>query len=338
MKQLKVLLFNAAFLIIILFLVEGLLRIVTPNYGFYTPSKPGDNFDHSSIDTNWVQPDPELGWVCKQKTYLKFHTPEFFDIEYDINPQGFRNNFDFDNQIEGKKKVMLLGDSFAFGFYSAEEFTISSKLHEKLGSGYQIYNISSPGWGLDQMYLAYLKYVEAISPDIVVILYIDDDIMRMMEAFRTSTGPKPYLCFNKNRVTPCNRPISFLERLSRQSQLLNRIYRRYTQYNAMRLAKAITKEVVLNEKSAGREVLMCRIPVKEHVFENDKQWFFGLHDAFSDHPENYVELNALWTKLKPLQQEKLYLENDPHLSEDGNLYLAEILAQRIRNEMLIDTN
>jgi hypothetical protein len=68
---------------------------------------------------------------------------------------------------------MVSGDSFTFGALLDDPDTLTYLLQERLGSGHEVYNLASPGWGLDQMYLAYRKFVDRIDPDIVIVVYIE---------------------------------------------------------------------------------------------------------------------------------------------------------------------
>lgn len=84
---------------------------------------------------------------------------------------------------------MVLGDWFTFGVYVEEPKTLPAHLATQLGEGFELFNVSSPGWGVDQMYLAYRKFVEVLDPDVVVLVYINDDVRRAFES--EIEGEKP---------------------------------------------------------------------------------------------------------------------------------------------------
>jgi len=181
MRKLKILSFNLALLVFLLGIVEIFLRIANPDYKCYYrshPAQPDLQQILNKTSTSWLKKDKELGWVCQQKQELDFPSPPKHGVVYKINEQGFRMSFDLKDTIpKDKKKVLLLGDSFMFGIYLQESETVTANLQKAKGDDYVFYTIAVPAWGLDQMYLAYKKYVDFIQPDQVVLAFIDDDLI-----------------------------------------------------------------------------------------------------------------------------------------------------------------
>ena len=329
---------NLIVLFVLLLLCEIGFRIVRPDYQYYERTYTAQFQDKAihQLDTNWVKPDSTLGWVCQQKEQLKFYLPQHFDITYQINSQGFRNPVDFDSlENKSKKRILLLGDSFLFGIFLENEKTISSLLQKDLGTDYEIYNMAIPAWGIDQMYLAYQKYIEQIKPDQVVLFFIDDDIARVVEAFFWGTTTKQAYCLENDQLkkrTAYDGKLNFLEAFFLfQSKFLNQFYKIFTQRKAQPLAEHFIKKMIEAEKTKGRELLLFRCPRKEQL-QNDNP-FYNLNDFFEMNTHCYFDLKKSIELLPNQAQQNLYTKNDGHLSEAGAVFMKDILKKEILKQL-----
>ena len=108
----KLAIYNLAVFLGLFLVCELGFKIFASDYKYYERTYVGQ-FENceakNDLDTNWVQLDDELGWVCKSKVDLKFYRPELHKIQYEINPQGFRTPFDFDtlSSSSSKKRILL---------------------------------------------------------------------------------------------------------------------------------------------------------------------------------------------------------------------------------------
>jgi hypothetical protein len=141
--------------------------------------------------------------------YLKFFSPQIFDIHpkglyrfdkdvgYVLNPgfEGIIQREEFKTKIHINKngligksyeektdsiyRILVLGDSFAFGFGVEENETFSIKLEKLLNAGsrqrYEVINAGVPGYGtVDQ--LNFLKSRgKDIKPDLVIMQFLSDN-------------------------------------------------------------------------------------------------------------------------------------------------------------------
>ena len=80
-------------------------------------------------------------------------------------------------------RVALIGDSFTFGEGVRFEDTWGSVLGEALGTHCQVLNFGVPGYGIDQIYLRYMKDVRPWHPTIVIASFIEDDLWRTMSVY-----------------------------------------------------------------------------------------------------------------------------------------------------------
>ena len=100
-------------------------------------------------------------------------------IKVDINSLGFRNEEYPLIKKKGQKRIVLLGDSFTFGFGLNIEDTYFKILENKLGEKYQnkteVWNIAAISWGTVIHYLITRNKLRNYSPDLVVLMFDDSD-------------------------------------------------------------------------------------------------------------------------------------------------------------------
>lgn len=111
-----------------------------------------------------------------------------FDVEVRINDFGIRDKRDIDSiRHSSKKKVMILGDSVAFGQGLEYEDMFSTQLENLLrekGEDYTVFSSGfDDGWGPTQYEFYLQKYFDFFQPDIVVLVFIPHN--DAMDAFFT---------------------------------------------------------------------------------------------------------------------------------------------------------
>ena len=210
---------------------------------------------HRSDPIAGLVSDPVLGWTSNTKG------PE-------INQQGFRNASDF-NKIDlnsGKRRIMILGDSFMWGAGVRMEENAPSLLQTKLGDSYECFNLGVPGWGIDQMYLSYQRYKDLIKPDVVILSFIDDDVNRVLEAFRNREHvSKPsFLLKNEKLIyrTSASKIELILNRFMQRSVFFSLFIREiYLMKEARPIVRQIFHNMVQETQQRNEKFVLVRIPM-----------------------------------------------------------------------------
>ena len=227
---------------------------------------------------------------------------------------------------------MLLGDSFLFGILLDAQETIPAFLERKL-SGYELYNLGIPGWGLDQMYLSYKKYVTLIKPQIIVLLYIDDDLSRSYEAFREPEGMnKPSFSLQENRLVP-RTPLSLWKRyvlhnhVINNSIIANRFYIFYKNIEIKKLADALFADLIAQTHERRQELIVLRLPL---LRDGPPTWNFKdfLAPPMWNFKEFFAEKNNLYIDVgdQMPRDAKFYMIGG-HFSAEGTAYVAELISK-----------
>lgn len=330
MKTLKILLINLLLLCLLLAGLELFLRLTNPDYQYYFRTNPAQPNLEEVLAANkgqWLREDAELGWVCKQDSLLLFPSPPLAGIPYQINTQGFRMPFDLGDSLPaGKKKVLLLGDSFLFGIYLPEQETITAQLQRIKGEDYVFYTLAVPAWGLDQMYLAYQQYVDLIQPDQVLMAFVDDDFMRTQEILFHGCGRKPCLKLEDDQLVPNADGPQFWEFLCWHNQLGNRLLLGYYERKAARLCQFFFADIIQHEKQAGRSPAFMRIPAKVDLDRQEAREVFSMESFMTEQGVRYTELYGSFSEMGPVRYSRLYIPDDGHPTTVGAKRLAQELA------------
>jgi len=268
--------------------------------------------------------DKELGWIIGGA--LKSN-----GIEYDANEQGFRDykNFVLDSK---KKKIMVLGDSFVYGLYLPNEDTIPFLMEHKLKNTYDVFNLGMPGYGIDQMYLTYKKYAPVIKPDVIVLVFITDDVCRAIEAHSGRLDKPSFYIKHDKLVRRDGNDLNMVDHIAQRSVVLNILYSKiYTINLASSICKKIFSEMI-NEANARKEkFVVCKFPM-EHEVINQRQLkeivrkqIYGLDNFFKNNSVVYLDPTFQMSKLSPKEYKKFYLP-DGHPSAEGNSFMANYIV------------
>ncbi len=278
----------------------------------------------------WTQPDSALGWTNR---------PDYTKGE--INPQGFRDKRDLARIEEksGKVRIMVLGDSFVFGVHVENAQTIPGQLEAKLGDEYEVYNLGVSGWGVDQMYLAYVTYESRIRPDIVILAYIDDDVKRVPEAHRNwEAVDKPLLKLaNDSLIVETHAPgfQQCLDGLFSKSILLSKMWRQFYLYTEARpIVRHIIRDIAAHTRSRGEEFVIVRIPTTDNDAVVPRLWRYV--DNFQADAEAH---GALWlepaeTLMQTPDWRTAFYREDGHLNALGYELVSSYIYSRLRDKLL----
>ena len=316
-------------------LAEVGVRIFRPDYECFERTYPGEYADRAFTMVTWPRRDPDLGWVCRNDVPPGFGNPKFVghDAVYVVNRQGFRNAADFDTirSRPESTRVMLLGESFMFGVYLGEKDTITAYLREGPGSPYEFYNLAIPGWGVDQMVLAYREYVETIKPHVVILFYIDEDVSRVYQAFRKREGmSKPCFELRDGQLVPRGPARKgLLEQVVDGSVFLSTIHRLFAERRSNRIVKAFFSELSDHTATAGRQLFVVRCPLQQDFERQNAIRAHRFDRFFEERPGVCFDLYDPMAALSREQRDLLYLKDDMHLSAEGSRFVAKFFLEYI---------
>lgn len=116
-----------------------------------------------------------------------------------INAQGFRGEDFARTKGRDTRRILVLGDSFAFGAGVDEPHMVSTRLHDFVnadrdltgGHHVDVLNLAVSGYSTDQQLLTFESDGALLDPDVVILLMCDNDFEGNMEAFSYARYYKP---------------------------------------------------------------------------------------------------------------------------------------------------
>lgn len=310
--------------------LEGLSRLVFPDWA---PTRADRNF--------WAH-DEVLGWAHRPgETSRMVHVD--FEIDVAINSMGLRDTEYGAEPAPGKRRVIVLGDSFGWGF-GVEREQIFCELIEAERDDLEVVNASVSGYGTDQQSLWFEHAGRKLHPDVVLLLFYENDFENNARGFQYYHH-KPRFDLNELGVlellgTPVPEP-TLAERA--HAYLLGHTYllaRIYALMGPGRLPEDIADaqraqaEDRLSRSGEVTRLLMARIAA--HAAEAGAEFIVAsvpMHAAYRAALSEMVE--AAGGKYVPLDEafegvdEPTTFEHDGHWNARGHALAARHLADAI---------
>lgn len=221
-KRLKSVLFGIATGVLLLVLLEALARVVFSSEWFLRRIQLMD-MESSSCRVSWVHSHPEgkertddlhmydpiTGWRYRPNVHLHPAT----NVTITTNLQGFRSTHDYSRPNHTQRpRIMVLGDSFAFGLEVSDSETYAYYLQEMLPE-VDVLNLGMGGYGLDQILLLLQQEGAKYKPDVVILGFVYLDMYRDRMTFFGAAKPMFTISNHRLRLTnvPVPRPENMLK-------------------------------------------------------------------------------------------------------------------------------
>lgn len=138
---------------------------------------------------------PLLGWSNVPGVETRIRRDEF-DVVIRINSLGQRGPERGYEKPAGTRRVLILGDSFAEGYYVPEEASARAVLEGYLNKGGcgrdEVLTGGTAGYSTDQELLLYRLEGRRYRPDLVVVFFFGNDLYFNTTGIGTAARPKPY--------------------------------------------------------------------------------------------------------------------------------------------------
>ena len=154
---------------------------------------------------------PLLGWDKVPGHTHRAQRSEGIDYLFRYNSHGLRGPEWAYQRPAGTRRVLVLGDSFAEGFFTSEEGTVASVLERRLaGQGCapcETINGGTAAYSTDQEYLFYCEEGRRYGAAAVVLMFYYNDLFYDIVPVGVNGGPKPLFALSGDELRLTNTPL-----------------------------------------------------------------------------------------------------------------------------------
>jgi len=262
--------------------------------------------------------DERLGW--KNIPHWKWTS---LGEKLTINSKGLRDQEHAHHKPPGTRRILVLGDSYAWGYGVSDEMLFSEILEQRLRGqqiSWQVINSGVSGWGTDQELLFLEQEGFKYQPDIVVLAFFIANDPENNSKSRQYGLDKPLFVDTHLQLAnvPVPKPGSAASVIKSEA-------------DAGDLTLAIIKRMATLCGEHGCDLIVAKFG--EFLFE-DTEPFRDLSDRLSKQlPKlprvTYIDLDQVYLDLKVAPMEILVGNNDGHWNPYGHWLTADVLLKSL---------
>ena len=330
-----------------LFLSEIALRLIGLKPLYVSPER----------DRFWKY-DSLLGWVHEPGQEGIFETPEFRTVVR-INENGLRDrshSYERQNDIE---RILVLGDSFAWG-YGVEESERFSQLLEK-SLDVEVINAGISGYSTDQELLWYRSEGIKYETDLVILVVAGNDVGDNDRDIVSTIYYKPKYVLEEGQLVLKGSPVPktspqgrFVYSLSQRSALTYFLVQRYfdllSLYSKLKVNSEHTNSPVssISAKSEPFKLTIALLDEMKNIAESrNAKFMIVATNRWWDSPSNetYEDfINTLQTEgflvldvesMPGFDPEVMLIPNDGHWNQAGHKFVSEKIKALIETHQLL---
>ena len=208
-------------------------------------------------------------WLNKQEGSAKhefYYNDNKISVRYDF---GEYHNRIFKNLTKktDRPKILILGDSFTFGWLLEDKNTFVYKI-QKNYEEYEIINAAAGGWGTSD-FLSYIKtYCKIIKPKEIIIFYNSSDNMR-------SINSNLYKLENNRIVEKKNKISKLKKKLNDFDYIYNFLVENFQFIQLLRKIYNLKSDARVNVNTETKKTL--KEPITKNEFEFLKKLYLELY-------------------------------------------------------------
>jgi hypothetical protein len=153
---------------------------------------------------------PVLGWEKNPGSTRRIRRSEY-DVEIAFNSKGLRGPERDYPKPGGTRRILILGDSFAEGYYAEENETARAVLERTLnarGCGpIEVINGGTLAYSTDQEYLFYRDEGSKYGADLVLLFFYSNDLYHNTRGNLGPNRPKPMFYVDGENIILANVPL-----------------------------------------------------------------------------------------------------------------------------------
>ena len=302
--------------------------------------------------------DALLGWSHEPGQEGIFETPQFRTVVR-INENGLRDrshSYERNNDI---KRILVLGDSFAWGYGVEESERFSQQLEETLGV--EVINAGVSGYSTDQELLWYKNEGIKYETDLVILVIAGNDVGDNERLLVSNIYYKPRFVIQDGELVLTGSPVpktspqgKLVYSLSQRSALAHFLALRYFDavalYGKLKRGSDHTPAAVPDADTQREpfELTVALVNEMRNIAESRNAkfmivttaqwWNYPSEETYSDfvttlQSEGFIVLDV--ESLPGFDPDGMLIPNDGHWNRDGHVFVSERMEEFMESNGLI---
>jgi lysophospholipase L1-like esterase len=303
--------------------------------------------------------DSLLGWAHQPGQEGIFKTPQFSTVVR-INGNGLRDREHSYERQNDTKRILVLGDSFAWG-YGVEESERFSQLLEK-SLGVEVINAGVSGYSTDQELLWYKNEGVKYETDLVILEIAGNDIGDNDRQLVNTIYYKPRFVIEEGQLVSIGYPVpktslqgKFIYSLSQRSALAYFLVQRYfdlvSGYEKIKVNNSVQAKSPVSNISAKSEPFTLTTALineirntaelrkaKFMIVTTERWWNSPSNETYKDFIETLESKGFLVLDVEStpgFDPETMLIPKDGHWNQAGHKFVSEKIKALIESEQLL---
>lgn len=303
--------------------------------------------------------DPLLGWAHEPGQEGVFETRQF-RTEVRINDKGLRDRTHSYERQNDTRRIVVLGDSFAWG-YGVEESERFSQLLEK-DLDVEVINAGVSGYSTDQELLWYKNEGIKYETDLVILVLTGNDVGDNEQQIVSTIYYKPMFVLEKDQLVLTGYPVpkanpqgKLIYYLSQRSSLAFFLIQQYFDLLSIYArSKADPAQVSSKVSDATVETEPFKITIalideirktaeshnsKFMIVTTDRWWNYPSEDTYQDFVTVLQDKGFLVLDVESMpgfDREGMIIPDDSHWNRSGHKFAAKEINAFIERYQLLD--
>jgi len=303
--------------------------------------------------------DPLLGWAHQPGQEGIFETPQFRTSVH-INQKGLRDREYSYERENNTGRILVIGDSFAWGYGVEESERFSELLEASLGV--EVINAGVSGYSTDQEMLWFKEEGVKYDADLVILFFTGNDIGDNYRQQIHTIYYKPRFVREEGQLILTGYPVPRADQtaksiyfLSQHSALAYFLVQNYFDllpfYRSFNVKANSTVSSISDTNSVGEsfELTVALLDEMRKIAESkEAQFMIVATDGWWNSPSGETYIDLLDTlkasgflvldveSMMGFDPEVMHIPNDGHWSREGHEFVAEKIKNLIENNEMLN--
>ena len=350
----RAILINVSLILLSTFITLAVSELVVRTLGFHPM------YVSPERDRFWKY-DSLLGWAHEPRQEGIFETPQF-RTHVRINDKGLRDRSHSYERQNDTQRILVLGDSFAWG-YGVEESERFSQILEK-SLDVEVINAGVSGYSTDQELLWYRNEGIKYETDLVILVVTGNDVGDNDQELVSTIYYKPRFLLERGKLVLKAYPVpktspqgKFIYSLSQRSALAYFLIQRYFDVRSLYgKYRANADSTGPSASAAGTPTEPFKLTIalidemkalaeskhaKFMIVSNDRWWNYPGEEIYRDfvatmQNEGFLVLDV--ESLPGFDPKAMLIPGDGHWSRAGHAFVTEQIKDFIEHNQLMNNS